>query len=104
MAGNQGSPRSLKPRRPSSWPTTAGCVRPPAHVGGTTSERSPRLMWSRHTFFYPSDPMPRRNDAQVQFDALAIEGALLPAEWLGRIAALDAPSQGPGDYATPKGL
>lgn len=48
--------------------------------------------------------MPRRPQAQLQFDALSLEGALLPAEWLARVAALDAPDQTPADYGVPKGL
>lgn len=38
------------------------------------------------------------------FDAVAIEGSLLPADWLARIAALDAPRQAPDDYGILKGL
>src|SRR5699024_1646844 len=38
------------------------------------------------------------------FDALAIEGGLLPGEWLGKIAQLQAPHQSATDYAIPKGL
>lgn len=48
--------------------------------------------------------MARRNQPQLQYDALAVEGALLPPEWLARIAALEAPAQAPADYAIPKGL
>lgn len=48
--------------------------------------------------------MSRRTHARIQFDALTIEGGLLPAEWLGRVAALDAPAQSPADYGVPKGL
>jgi hypothetical protein len=48
--------------------------------------------------------MSRRTPARIQFDALTLEGGLLPAEWLGRVAALDAPAQAPTDYGVPKGL
>lgn len=48
--------------------------------------------------------MARRNLAQLQFDALSLEGALLPPEWLARVAALEAPAQLAADYAIPKGL
>lgn len=42
--------------------------------------------------------------ASIEFDAISVEGGLLPAEWLGRIALLDAPQQSPGDYGVLKGL
>jgi hypothetical protein len=48
--------------------------------------------------------MARRNTAQIQFDALSLEGAILPPEWLGRVAALEAPAQSAADYGIPKGL
>ncbi len=48
--------------------------------------------------------MSRRHAAALDFDAITIEGALLPAEWLARIAALKAPQQSPADYGVPKGL
>jgi hypothetical protein len=48
--------------------------------------------------------MARANRAQIEFDALTIEGGLLPPEWLAKIAALDAPAQTPADYGIPKGL
>lgn len=46
----------------------------------------------------------RRNDAALEFDAIAIEGGLLPAEWLAKIAGLQAPHQSAADYGIPKGL
>jgi hypothetical protein len=46
----------------------------------------------------------RRNDAALEFDAIAIEGGLLPAEWLAKIAGLQAPHQSAADYSIPKGL
>jgi hypothetical protein len=46
----------------------------------------------------------RRNDAALEFDAIAIEGGLLPAEWLAKVAGLQAPHQSAADYGIPKGL
>ena len=46
----------------------------------------------------------RRSDAQLAFDAIAIEGGLLSPEWLARAAQLDAGGQGEADYRIPKGL
>lgn len=46
--------------------------------------------------------MSRRSS--LEFDAITIEGGLLPAEWLAKIALLDAPAQTPADYGIPKGL
>jgi hypothetical protein len=48
--------------------------------------------------------MARRNTAQIQFDALSLEGAILPPDWLARVAALEAPAQSAADYGIPKGL
>lgn len=45
-----------------------------------------------------------RRDAALAFDAIHIEGGLLPAEWLANIAALKAAHQSPADYGIPKGL
>ena len=45
-----------------------------------------------------------RRTAALEFDAIHIEGGLLPAEWLGNIAALKAAHQTPADYGIPKGL
>src|SRR5690606_17400250 len=45
-----------------------------------------------------------RRDPALEFDAIHIEGGLLPAEWLASIAALKAAHQLPGDYGIPKGL
>jgi hypothetical protein len=47
---------------------------------------------------------PRRREAQLAFEALAIEGGLLSPDWLARVAALDAGGQGEADYRIPKGL
>lgn len=46
----------------------------------------------------------RRSDAALEFDAIAIEGGLLPAEWLAKVAAVQAPHQSAADYGIPKGL
>ncbi len=48
--------------------------------------------------------MATRADARILFDALNLEGGLLPPEWLSKVAALEAPAQQPADYAVPKGL
>ena len=50
---------------------------------------------------------PRRSrpgEARIAFDALSIEGGLLGAEWLGKVAQLDATVQKPADYRVPEGL
>lgn len=47
--------------------------------------------------------MSRKKHAEIHFDAIAIEGGLFPAEWLARVAALDAPEQKDA-YGIPKGL
>lgn len=48
----------------------------------------------------------RRDTAQahIGFDALAIEGGLLAAEWLAKVAQLEAAAQSGDDYRVPKGL
>ena len=45
-----------------------------------------------------------RGEARIAFDALSIEGGLLGAEWLGKVAQLQAAAQEPADYRVPKGL
>lgn len=45
-----------------------------------------------------------RAASALEFDAIAIEGGLLPAEWLAKVAALEAPQQAGADYGVPKGL
>ena len=47
--------------------------------------------------------MSRRLSA-LEFDAITIEGGLLPAEWLANIASLKAPQQSVTDYDVPRGL
>ncbi len=42
--------------------------------------------------------------AELAFDALSIEGGLLAADWLARVAQLAAPHQEPDDYGVLKGL
>ena len=46
----------------------------------------------------------RRAEARIAFDALSIEGGLLGADWLGRVAQRRADAQEPADYRIPKGL
>ena len=46
----------------------------------------------------------RPAEARIAFDALSIEGGLLGAEWLGRVAQRRAGAQEPADYCIPKGL
>ncbi len=43
-------------------------------------------------------------EARLAFDALSIEGGLLGADWLGRLAQRRAGLQEPDDYRVPKGL
>ena len=50
---------------------------------------------------------PRRRspgEARIAFEALSIEGGLLGADWLGKVAQLQAAAQEPADYRIPKGL
>ena len=50
---------------------------------------------------------PRRSSlggARLAFDALSIEGGIIGAEWLGKVAQLQAAAQEPADYRIPKGL
>ena len=50
---------------------------------------------------------PRRSsvgEAQLAFDAISIEGGLLGADWLGKVAQLEATAQTTADYRVPKGL
>jgi hypothetical protein len=46
----------------------------------------------------------RANEAQLAFEALSIEGALLSPEWLSKVAQLSAAAQAETDYRVPKGL
>ena len=51
--------------------------------------------------------VPRRRHAgnvPIAFEALSIKGGLLGADWLGRVAQLQAVAQEPADYRVPKGL
>ncbi len=43
-------------------------------------------------------------EARLAFDALAIEGGIIGADWLGKVAQLRAAAQAPDDYRIPKGL
>jgi len=45
-----------------------------------------------------------RSNKTLIYDAIRIEGGILPAEFLEQIGALVAPSQQEGDYQVPKGL
>ncbi|HMV65833.1 MAG TPA: N-6 DNA methylase [Myxococcota bacterium] len=45
-----------------------------------------------------------RRDTELAFDAISIEGGLLAADWLTKVAQLKAPQQDPADYGVPKGL
>jgi hypothetical protein len=45
-----------------------------------------------------------RRGAELAFDAISIEGGLLAADWLTRVAQLKAPHQDPPDYGVPRGL
>ena len=50
---------------------------------------------------------PRRislGGARLAFDALSIEGGIIGAEWLAKVAQLQAAAQEPADYRIPKGL
>ncbi|MGB6114940.1 MAG: N-6 DNA methylase [Comamonas sp.] len=48
--------------------------------------------------------MSRRDAPQLAFDAISIEGGLLPADWLGKVALLQATQQDAADYGIPRGL
>lgn len=46
----------------------------------------------------------RPGEARIAFEALSIQGGLLGADWLGKVAHLEADAQAPADYGVPKGL
>ncbi|NUN13126.1 MAG: N-6 DNA methylase [Myxococcales bacterium] len=46
----------------------------------------------------------RRNDSLLGFDTISIEGGLLAADWLARVAGVLAEHQKSDDYGVPKGL
>ena len=46
----------------------------------------------------------RRRHTELAFDALAIEGGLISADWLSKVAQLQAAHQAEADYRIPKGL
>ena len=46
----------------------------------------------------------RSGEARIAFEALSIEGGLLGADWLGKVAQLQAAAQQPADYRVSKGL
>ncbi|APV51635.1 hypothetical protein BWI17_19225 [Betaproteobacteria bacterium GR16-43] len=45
-----------------------------------------------------------RPDSRIQFDALAIEGGLFTADWLGKLASFAAPMQAEADYGVRAGF
>lgn len=47
---------------------------------------------------------PRRRTATLSFETITIEGGLLSAEWLARVAQLGADAQAEKNYRIPKGL
>ena len=49
-------------------------------------------------------PRSHPGEVRVAFDAISIEGGLLGAEWLGKVARLQVTAQEPADYRVPKGL
>lgn len=44
------------------------------------------------------------DQAHIGFDAIVIEGGILAADWLARVAQLEAAAQSENDYRVPKGL
>ncbi len=46
----------------------------------------------------------KKNEAQLQFDTLSIEGGLFTAEWLGKVASFKAPGQIDANYAVRAGF
>ena len=46
----------------------------------------------------------RKQETQLAFEAISIEGGLLSPDWLARVAQLQAANQTDADYAVPKGL
>lgn len=46
----------------------------------------------------------KKRKVQIAFEALSIEGGLLPPEWLAKVAHLQSQNQGEVDYNIPKGL
>lgn len=48
--------------------------------------------------------MAKRRLTQLAYDALTLEGGLFNAEWLAKVAHLDAPQQKPDDYGIQEGL
>lgn len=49
-------------------------------------------------------PRRRKQETQLAFESIAIEGGLLSPDWLARVAQLRAANQTEADYAVPKGL
>jgi hypothetical protein len=46
----------------------------------------------------------RKQETQLAFESISIEGGLLSPDWLARVAQLQAANQTDADYAVPKGL
>ncbi|MDE0218322.1 MAG: N-6 DNA methylase [Spirochaetaceae bacterium] len=67
----------------------------PVGQRGKPAYRFSSSSWSR------SD---RAGGARLAFDSLAIEGGIIGADWLGKLAQLRAAAQEPDDYRIPKGL
>jgi hypothetical protein len=49
-------------------------------------------------------PRRRKQETQLAFESITIEGGLLSPDWLARVAQLQAANQTEADYAVPKGL
>ncbi len=67
----------------------------PVGQQGRPAHRFSSSSWSRNQ---------RAGGARLAFDALTIEGGIIGADWLGKVAQLRAASQEPDDYRIPKGL
>ena len=67
----------------------------PVGQRGRPAYRFSSWSWSR------SD---RAGGARLAFDALTIEGGIIGADWLGKVAQLRAATQEPDDYRIPRGL
>ena len=48
--------------------------------------------------------MAKRTNTELAFSAIRIEGGLLAADFLGRVARFEATGQAEADYDIPKGL
>src|ERR1019366_6697356 len=90
--------------------TTAAFARLPTPAGATRSGHSYRPTSSVSMSCCPGSTdlaarrRPRRQEAQLAFEALSIEGGLLSADWLRRAAQPLAGNQSGADSRLPKGL